>query len=775
MLTLIVLGSLLLIALAAAKLRWSGPLAWTVTGIVAGAVVFLVTLRQVEKAHGEASVVTAAVKGIVVATLAVVAAALIGVSWRRIVAYGLPAMMLPMIFVADPKEFQVGWARIGFWGLLAAYLIHLALLTERPATVRARTIVWMAIWFALATSLIELGWRVLRLWIFGSMAMIRSTDALCFLPPETYWSTPAANLSVFAAVALSLIVIRWIQPQWVTMRLVAFSFGWTACLAVFFNVMEWLGPVFVAIYAAAMALGLEYRICSSPERFERLVTRTAPLLAVATLLLVLVAPIRERIHEQSTIASLPPASGKKYNVLLVVMDTARRESIGAFQARRDTTPNIDRFAKRGVVFNHATTNASWTLPSHASIFTGRWCHEHGAGFLDPLPNGYPTIAEVLTSNGYETIGFVSNTGCCGLHTGLGRGFVRYLDHPSPLELARLNSLTSKIVLGTPPWYIRPASDLVGQCLDWFDERKPGRPFFAFLNLLDPHFPYRVQDPRFDEFSDLPQDQRRQIRDRWAADPDSYKPNDPVELKLAIDTYDASIKYMDHQIGRLLDHLESAGVLRNTLVILSNDHGEHFNERGLSLHGTSLYRQLIDAPLVVLFPEPLGVAPRHIDDLVGLQSIPKTVVDVLGIGEKGTFPGSSFASLALDPMARTKDNPVVISQLGQAVNIQGQLNSDTILYSVIADGYHYIRSQAGRREEVFDYWKDRADDHDLIGTPEGRRAADQLRTLLERSMESTTSPTSASRIPDIDESAMTHSMSRAMGAPTGPVSGGLPAP
>ena len=123
---------------------------------------------------------------------------------------------------------------------------------------------------------------------------------------------------------------------------------------------------------------------------------------------------------------MPPANSP--NVLLIVLDTVRADHLSLYGYERPTTPNLERLAKRGIRFDNARATAPWTLPSHASMFTGHWPHELGAKWMTPLRGNLPTLAEYLGAHGYATAGFVANVVYCSQETGLARGFTHYEDY-----------------------------------------------------------------------------------------------------------------------------------------------------------------------------------------------------------------------------------------------------------------------------------------------------------------------------------------------------------
>ena len=215
-------------------------------------------------------------------------------------------------------------------------------------------------------------------------------------------------------------------------------------------------------------------------------------------------------------ASRPLPSGDPPNVLLIVLDTVRADRLSLYGYRRPTSPTLERLARRGVRFDEARATAPWTLPSHASLFTGRWPHELDVNWNTRLGTKFPTLAEYLGSRGYATAGFVANVLYCSYEFGLDRGFTHYEDYVlepmTPLRMCYLGDLALKAVshlgwrlsasLGvipflphkdSPVWRALNSDPKIDaglinrEFLDWLSRRRePGRPFFAFLNYFDAH-------------------------------------------------------------------------------------------------------------------------------------------------------------------------------------------------------------------------------------------------------------------------------------------------
>ena len=146
--------------------------------------------------------------------------------------------------------------------------------------------------------------------------------------------------------------------------------------------------------------------------------RTTPLLVGVLLVVMLVKIGRRAWSEHRAAAALPPPPRAARNVLLIVWDTVRAGNLSLHGYGRRTTPNLEQLARRGVRFDLAFATSSWTLPSHASLFTGRWPHELGVDWKSPLGAGAPTLAEYLGARGYDTAGFVANLDYCSRETGL---------------------------------------------------------------------------------------------------------------------------------------------------------------------------------------------------------------------------------------------------------------------------------------------------------------------------------------------------------------------
>ena len=207
------------------------------------------------------------------------------------------------------------------------------------------------------------------------------------------------------------------------------------------------------------------------------------------------------VREFRTVAALPRTPPNAKNVVLIVWDAVRAASLSLHGYPRDTTPNLVRWARKGVCYSMAMAPASWTYPSHTSFFTGHWPFELSSQSNYSLDAPVPTLAEHLTLRGYQTVGFAANTKIITYETRLDRGFIHFEDYPlTPRALLSRTVAGSWIlenILCRDDFYeskwigvqSRNASAVNRSFFDWLALRRPDRPFFAYLNYFDAHEPY----------------------------------------------------------------------------------------------------------------------------------------------------------------------------------------------------------------------------------------------------------------------------------------------
>lgn len=309
------------------------------------------------------------------------------------------------------------------------------------------------------------------------------------------------------------------------------------------------------------------------------------------------------------------------NIILIVVDTLRADHLGCYGYFRDTAPNIDAFSEQAIFFEQAYAPMATTLPSHTSLFTGRYPLEHGiqANLGD---NGHPfrshpglrSIVEIMQTNGYATAAFVSAAPLkrvCGLDA----GFDTYVEPRTAQE---------------------DAGPMTDAALAWLDQRDD-RPFFLFVHYFDPHVPYDPPPPYRSMFADDPQLRafltERQIPD--VVQPGLCRGRVPTITHVATNLYDGEIRYCDEHVGRLLDSLRQRGLWENSAIIVTSDHGEGLNQHVWPQHGRT-WNEQVHVPLMIRFPSPGGDLPKRFTRLVSLIDVFPTVLAQLKTGWAGEF-------------------------------------------------------------------------------------------------------------------------------------------
>ncbi|MFB6160421.1 MAG: sulfatase [Haloferacaceae archaeon] len=337
------------------------------------------------------------------------------------------------------------------------------------------------------------------------------------------------------------------------------------------------------------------------------------------------------------------------NVLFVVMDTVRKDRLTPYGYDRATTPGLADFAEEATVFDEAVAPAPWTLPVHASLFTGMYPSEHGADQENPYLEGATTLAQTLSTAGYDTACYSSNAWITP-YTHLTDGFddqdnffqVMPGDLLSgPLARAwrtlndndRLRAVADKLVsLGnTAHEYLAGgagADSKTPAVIDRtqsFVEGASGEGWFAFVNLMDAHLPYHPPDEFAREFA--PGVDSTEVCQNSKEYNAGARGIDDEEWEAIRGLYDAEIAHVDDQLTRLFDWLKARGEWAETMVVVCADHGELHGEHDLYGHEFALYDPLVNVPLLVKHPA-LDAGRRG--DTVELLDLYHTTLDALGV-------------------------------------------------------------------------------------------------------------------------------------------------
>ena len=460
---------------------------------------------------------------------------------------------------------------------------------------------------------------------------------------------------------------------------------------------------------------------------------------------------RDAVREYRTVAGLPPPPSGARNVVLIVWDTVRAYNLGHYGYFRDTTPNLARWAQRGVTYKRALAPAPWTYPSHTCFFTGQWPFRLNSQWKFKLDTPDPTLAEYLASRGYQTAGFAANTNCCTYETGLARGFAHFEDYaltptslltrtvPGKWILENIPSLGDSYGLNLGDSYdkkwiglqSRGGREINASFLDWLGRRRSDRPFFAFLNYFDAHEPFvppSKYQKRFGLGPTTPQDYQF-LFDYVGSAKGLIRQQD---LLMTRDCYDDCIAFLDEQLGRLLDALKVQGLLENTEVIITSDHGESFGDHGSFGHSYTVNLDEVGVPLVILSPgAPKG---REVDSPVSLRDLPATVVDLLGLSAGSPFPGRSLAAYWGSAPGRVPPEITTpaLSEQADATALQPHSSQGPVTggfqMSLVASGMHYIRDGRGG-EQLYDLRTDPYEQNNLILLPVGMHGVGVFRRML----------------------------------------------
>jgi arylsulfatase A-like enzyme len=514
---------------------------------------------------------------------------------------------------------------------------------------------------------------------------------MVFVGRDFVWQAPIAYALLFLGPGLLLALVALAKPRWVSPQTVAFIFatlGAFALLLPFPEVSRLAALILSAGVAAAAARAVRQRSSSSWRRLGRITAA----LAALTALVAVGAPLGWRVLERRWVAALPEPREAAPNVLLIILDTVRAASLSLYGNEARTTPALERWARDGAVFDWAIAPSSWTLPSHASMFTGYAASDLTANWTRPLDGAHPTLAEVFADHGYRTMAISANLDYGTWDSGLGRGFQHFRAHRRTLQqLLRATSYTQTALyeeliearslgeawraVSSPDLSIDPKhsadprrADLVtGPFLEWHAENRD-RPFFAFLNYFDGHQGY-------------------------------YSPTGfpkVVSGNRGIHSYQNAIAWLDYNVDLILKTLAERDVLDNTIVIVTSDHGELFSEHGLSGHAHNLYLNTLRVPLFIRYP-PRVTNGARVGREVSLRDLGATILDLAGISRE--FPGHSLAASIADTSATLSE---VRAEVRKAPNIDRKLpTARGDLVSLFDPTLQFIRNADGG-EELFRY-------------------------------------------------------------------------
>lgn len=584
-----------------------------------------------------------------------------------------------------------------------------------PPSARIGDVAWLAVGGAALAALVHVAQVEFRFRVLGTFTWTHR---------EFAWLSLAGYLACFAVFAVPVGALVLALRARAGLGLVSGAFVALGAFAVLL--------FFPRVHPAAqlaLALGIGTQagrwISGHPAAARRGIRRVTIGAVAIVCALGLSASARFRLGEPGRVRALPPAAADAPNVILLIMDTVRAASMSLYGYARATTPVLDSLAREATVFDHAFATESWTAPSHASMMTGLWPSQAGADYLHPMYDSLPTLAQALAARGYVSGGFMANTGYAGYQLGISRGFTHYEDFAFTVEQALWSTTLTQTwsgqqivegLLSREPWRLRQAvthpnlrtatipradhrtaADIAANFFAW-RERQGDRPYFAMLNFMDAHAPYNPPAG---------------FRTRFNGGREE------------MDRYDGGIAYEDSVIGTIVQRLRARGELDRTILIVTSDHGEQWNEHGLGSHGNSLYRPLLHVPLLVRAPQraPAGL---RVARPVSLRDLAATIVGLTG-APAGTMPGTSLTA-AWGPDSGASLSPIIAEAAASVNPSRMNLTRFGPIRAAIDAEWHSIHYGNGG-VELFAWTRDPGELDDRSQAPEAAPVLARHRALI----------------------------------------------
>ncbi|MCP4230477.1 MAG: sulfatase [bacterium] len=446
-----------------------------------------------------------------------------------------------------------------------------------------------------------------------------------------------------------------------------------------FVVADLLGMLlmaFITVYLAPLMLSF------SNSNFPVFVVKTSKVAAYLSLGLVAITLFSLTVLPEIT---RPPYNPDAPNLLVISIDTLRKDHISYYGYDKIETPNIDAFLEGATTFDNAYCSSSWTLPSFASFLTGYQPSVCKVDTTRRMSDDMITIAEILEEEGYNTEAYCAN-GIMKPELGVARGFDIFLHWKElepllPFYGTRLYGYLRRI-----RFIIKPSSECQLVATEFNRKmtitalkNQGDRPFFIWCHFLDPHGSYVPPDRYLKGFSGTPQSKLIKLRDKYTRT--KYEESDGDRRYIPL-LYDGEIKYVDEQIGHILQALDDNGYRDNTVVLLFTDHGEEFWDHGEFGHGRTVYPELVDMVLGYRDPNvehPLNESEKYVAHI----DLKPTILDSLGIPWVEEIQGESFYSDLTEKRDYARSR--VLSEymgLGR-IEVKG-LRYNDYLYSIIPD-------------------------------------------------------------------------------------------
>lgn len=467
---------------------------------------------------------------------------------------------------------------------------------------------------------------------------------------------------------------------------------------------------------------------------SRLRSRALPWIAAALLVSVVAGVFTYRPTPPPEVLTPDPA---RPSMVLIVWDTARAQSLELYGYEGSTAPHLVEFAQQGVTFERATASASWTLPTHASMFTGKYPRSHAAtssGYHQLLAE-HETLAEQLAAAGYENVALSGNSSFVTRDTGLHQGFDIFTCATAGAYFLAPQMRVKRSLFS--PWdeSAESISDLLRRWL--FLREDPARPFFLFINIIEPHVPYTPYPPLLD--TTLRQRPDTALMDRLYVEP----PPSPWDFDQLHALYAAEIRFTDQMTREYLDLLDAAaGGDFPGLTVITADHGEGFGEHGRVRHLFHQYESVLHVPLVVRWPGHVVAGDRRSErvssmdiyallrESSGLPALASPEV----VGRNPLSPSFSAAS-ARYLIAETWVMPTHLHRIHEHYQYGTPLGRFVSpLFAVYQDDWKYLTTRTGAPELLFNLAQDPGEENNVAG--EHPEVVARLSAALEKWLQET---------------------------------------
>jgi arylsulfatase A-like enzyme len=308
------------------------------------------------------------------------------------------------------------------------------------------------------------------------------------------------------------------------------------------------------------------------------------------------------------------------NIVFIIMDTLRAQSMSLYDAQSRTTPYFVQFARYATLYDRSIASSPWTLPTHASMFTGLFPSEHGARIFKESDTEFPigklkdefvTLAEYLRERGYETAGFTANTGFLNPVWGLNQGFDMWFNRRLPAR-----ELNRGFVF---PWLRRKEPD---------PGDGDGKPWFLFINYMDTHEPYNTTPVASYPDTLTNRNSREVLESVRYPVMMKERPLPEARLKMLEEQYNVAVANVDEALRDLMNLMTELKLLDRTLIVVTSDHGEYFGEHDLITHWKELYQPVLWVPLVVKKPGQLEGNISH--EVISSVDLPRLILENAGL-------------------------------------------------------------------------------------------------------------------------------------------------